>query len=84
VQEILYAVVPSGFTVAVPDTAPFVEKLVPEHEVVLADDHVSVEAPPEPTLVGLAERLAVGLGAGFTVSVLVSAPFPPLPVHVTV
>lgn len=71
VQLSVYVVVESGFTVTEPDVAFPVEKLVPVHVDAFAEDHVSVEAPPEPTDVGEAERLAVGAGAAVTVTVAV-------------
>ena len=49
-----------------------------------ADDHVRVDAPPEPTEVGDAERDAVGVAAGFTVTVCVPEVVPPEPVQETV
>ena len=83
VQVTPYAVVESGFTVSVPEVAPPVEKPdpLPVQEVVFAELQVRVDAPPEPTEVGDAERDAVGAGAAFTVMTCVSLAVPPEPVQ---
>ena len=52
------------------------------HEAALADDHVSVELPFMPTVVGLAVSVTVGAGAIDTVTE--SEPLPPDPVQVRV
>ncbi len=71
----------SGLTATEPEVAPPVEKFVPVHEVVFADDHVTVPAPPAAMDAGVAERLAVGEGAAVTVTVALPVFVPPDPVQ---
>jgi hypothetical protein len=59
-----------------PDQAPEAE-----HAVALALDHVSVDEPPESTVLGLALRVIAG-GRADTVTVAVCAAEPPGPVQV--
>jgi hypothetical protein len=58
-----------------PDQAP-----EPVQAVALVADHVSVEAPPEATVLGLAVRLRLGAG-GVTVTVADCVALPPAPVQ---
>lgn len=67
-----------------PDVALPVANPEPVQDDAFADDHVRVDAPPEPTEVGDAERDAVGVAAGFTVTVCVPEVVPPEPVQETV
>jgi hypothetical protein len=54
------------------------------HEVVLAEDQVSVELPPLATVLGLALKLTVALGVALTVTAADCAAVPPGPVQVNV
>jgi hypothetical protein len=71
-----------GFTVADPEVALPVEKLVPAQEVAFEDDQVKVTAPPGATDVAEEERDAVG-GGGVTVRVRLAFAVPPAPVQET-
>jgi hypothetical protein len=62
VQEIEYVVVRVGETSAVPEVAPFVEKLVPVQNVALAELHVISACTPAETLDGLITMEAVTVG----------------------
>lgn len=61
VQVMLYVRVAVGETITEPEVA-LAEKPVPVHDVVLADDQERVEDWPFVMLVGLAERVTVGMG----------------------
>jgi hypothetical protein len=54
------------------------------HEVALLDDHVSVDALPRLTVLGLALKLTVTVGFALTVTVAVCAAVPPAPVQLRV
>jgi hypothetical protein len=54
------------------------------HEVALLDAHVSVDALPRLTVLGLALKLTVTVGFALTVTVAVWAAVPPAPVQVRV
>ncbi len=59
----------------VPDQLP-----VAVQEVALVADHVSMAAPPDATVLGLADRLRLGAGA-LTDTVADCVALPPAPVH---
>ncbi|MBU6490968.1 hypothetical protein KGQ25_02335, partial [Patescibacteria group bacterium] len=62
VQETEYVVVVEGYTTAVFEVAPPVEKPVPVQEVALLELQVRVEEEPLVIEVGEAERVTVGAG----------------------
>ena len=61
VQVREYVVVTVGLAVTDPEV-PDAVKPVPVQEVALEEDHVRVEDWPDVIVVGLAERVAVGMG----------------------
>jgi hypothetical protein len=71
------------------DWVPLID-LLPDHppeavqDVALVDDHVSFDAPPLATVLGLALKLTVALGCALTDTVADCAALPPAPVQVSV
>jgi hypothetical protein len=53
-------------------------------DVALVDDHVSVDAPPLATVLGVALKLTVAVGCALTDTVADCAALPPSPVQVSV
>jgi hypothetical protein len=53
-------------------------------DVALVDDHLSVEAPPLATVLGLALKLTVAVGYALTDTVADWAALPPAPVQISV
>jgi len=64
--------------------------LLPDHppealqDVALVDDHVSLDAPPLATVLGLALKLTVAAGRALTDTVADCAALPPAPLQVSV
>jgi hypothetical protein len=55
-----------------------------EQDVALIDDHVSFDAPPLATVLGLALKLTVAVGCALTDTVADCTAFPPAPVQVSI
>jgi hypothetical protein len=54
------------------------------HDVALVDDHVSVDAPPLATVLGLALKPTVAVGCALTDTVADCTALPPAPVQIRV
>jgi hypothetical protein len=54
------------------------------HDVALVDDHVSVDAPPLTTVLGLALKPTVAVGCALTDTVADCTALPPAPVQIKV